>query len=104
MVTIITDINPITLEAQTYSLQDINLIPTEISSSKFDPSKNYIEYTILSPNQSFQITDQNFTDLGIINDPSPSNTSIIYSVDLNPEQDLISRGFTNGEYNVIYTF
>ena len=104
MATIITDINPTTLEAQTYSLQDVNLIPTEVSSSKFDPFKNYIEYTILSPDQSFQITDQNFTNFSIINDPSPSNTSIVYSVDLNPEQDLTSRGFTNGEYNVIYTF
>jgi hypothetical protein len=104
MAAILTDIDPITLEVQHYSYQDTNLIPTEVSFSKFDPSKNYIEYTILSPNQSFQITDQNFTDFKIINDPSPAGTDVIYSIDINPESDLTSRGFTNGEYNVVYNF
>ena len=104
MAAIIINIDPRTLEVQNYSAQDVNLISTEVTSSQFDPHKNYIEYTISSTNQSFQITDQDFINYKIINDPSPSNTSIVYSVDLNPEQDLLLRGFSNGEYNTIYSF
>jgi len=104
MAAIITNIDPTTLEVQNYSLQDINLIPVEETPSQFDPSQNYVEYTILSPDQSFQITDQNFINYRIINDPSPSNSSVVYSVDIEPEQDLIARGFTNGEYNAVYNF
>ena len=104
MATIITNIDPNTLEAQNYSNQDINLIPIEEVSSQFDPFNNYVEYTIISTDGSFQITDQNFLDYKIINDYSPTNTSVVYSVDINPENDLINKGFTNGEYNTIYNF
>ena len=104
MATIITNIDPTTLEVQNYSLQDINLIPIEETPSQFDPFSNYVEYTILSTNQSFQVTDQNFINFKIINDYSPSDSSVVYSVDLDPERDLRDKGFTNGEYNVIYNF
>lgn len=104
MATIITNIDPNTLEAQNYSNQDINLIPLEEISSQFDPFSNYVEYTIISTDGSFQITDQNFIDYKIINDYSPTDASVVYSVDINPENDLITKGFTNGEYNVIYNF
>ena len=67
MATIITNIDPNTLEAQNYSNQDINLIPLEEISSQFDPFSNYVEYTIISTDGSFQITDQNFIDYKIIN-------------------------------------
>jgi len=104
MATIITNIDPNTLETQNYSNQDINLIPLEEISSQFDPFSNYVEYTIISTDGSFQITDQNFIDYKIINDYSPTNASVVYSVDINPENDLTAKGFTNGEYNVIYNF
>jgi hypothetical protein len=104
MATIITNIDPNTLETQNYSNQDINLIPLEEISSQFDPFSNYVEYTIISTDGSFQITDQNFLDYKIINDYSPTNASVVYSVDINPENDLTAKGFTNGEYNVIYNF
>ena len=65
---------------------------------------NYVEYTIISTNGSYQVTEQNFLDYKIINDYSPTNTSLVYSVDIDPENDLTSRGFTNGDYNVIYNF
>jgi len=104
MAAIITNIDPNTLEIQNYSPQDINLIPTEEIFSQFDPFDNYIEYTIKSSDGIFQITEQNFRDYKIINDYSPAGSSLVYSVDLDPEVNLTSRGFTNGEYNVIYNF
>ena len=104
MAVTISNIDPIFLENQTYSFQDLGLIPVEITSSIFDPTKNYIEYTIIANNGTFEITNQNFIDYRIINDPSPSNTSVIFSVDINPEQDLRNQGFVEGEYNTIYRF
>jgi len=104
MAAIINNIDPTTLEIQNYSSQDTNLIPSDILASQFDSSLNYIEYTIASANQLFQVTDQNFTDYSIINDTSPQGSQVIYNIDINPEENLRSRGFTNGEYNVIYNF
>jgi len=104
MAVTINNIDPNTLEIQNYLPQDTNLIPSNIISSQFNPSLNYIEYTIASSNQLFQVTDQIFTDYSIINDTSPQGTQVIYNIDINPEENLRSRGFTNGEYNVIYNF
>jgi hypothetical protein len=104
MAVTVSNIDPVFLENQTYSFQDRGLIPIEVTNSIFNPDKNYIEYTIVANNGSFQITNQDFINYKIINDPSPSNTSIVYSVDLNPEQDLRDQGFVEGEYNTIYRF
>jgi len=103
MATIINNIDPITLELQTYSSQDISVLSPEIISSIFDPSKgDYVEFTILSPNQEFQITDQNLENISITSTDASNGAS--FNVDLNPEKELRTRGFTNGEYNVIYSF
>jgi len=104
MAVTVSNINPSFLERQTYSSKDLNLIPVEVTNSIFDPSRNYIEYTIVSTNGSFQITNQNFTNYKIINDPSPSDSSVVFSIDINPEQDLKTQGFVNGEYNTVYRF
>jgi hypothetical protein len=104
MATIITNIDPTTLEVQNYSPQDINLIPIEETPSQFNPFENYVEYTIQSIDQSFQVTDQNFIDFKVINDYSPTNSPVIYSVNFDPEINLLDRGFSNGEYNTIYNF
>ena len=104
MATIITSIDPITLETQIYSPQDISLIPIESTPSNFTPSVNYIEYSIISSNKSFQITEYDFTNFQVINNSSPAGSSLIYDINLDPEQDLRTRGFTNGDYNVIYNF
>jgi hypothetical protein len=104
MAVTVSNINPSFLERQTYSSKDLNLIPVEVTNSIFDPSRNYIEYTIVSTNGSFQITNQNFTNYKIINDPSPSDSSVVFSIDINPEQDLKTQGFVDGEYNTVYRF
>ena len=97
MAVVITNIDPTTLKAQTYSPQDISLIPAADVSSNFVPSANYIEYSIISSNGSFQVTEYDFTDFKIINDTSPAGSALVYNVDLNPENDLKTRGFNNGD-------
>jgi len=103
MATIINSINPVTLEIQTYSQQDISILSPEVVNSVFDFSRgDYVEFTILSPNRDFQITDQNLENISITS--TDANNGAVFNVNLNPEKDLRDKGFTNGEYNVIYNF
>jgi hypothetical protein len=103
MATLITSIDPITLETQTYSSQDVSVLSPETINSIFDPSKgDYVEFTILSPNQEFQITDQNLENISITS--TDASDGVTFNVNLDPEKELRTRGFTNGEYNVIYNF
>lgn len=103
MAAIVNEINPVTFEIQTYSSQDVTAMSPEVINSVFDPNKgSYIEYTILSPDNSFQITDQNLEDITITS--TEAGTGAVFNIDLDPERDLKNRGFINGEYNVIYKF
>ena len=103
MAAIVNEINPITFEIQTYSSQDVTAMSPEVINPVFDPSKgSYVEYTILSPDNSFQITDQNLENIIITN--NDAGTGVVFNIDLDPERDLKNKGFINGEYNVIYKF
>lgn len=102
MATIITPIDPITLESQAYSSQDIGALSPETISPIFDPSIDYIEYTVSSPDESFQITDQNLE--GFIISNAAADTGVAFSVDLDPEKDLRNKGFNNGSYITLYKF
>jgi hypothetical protein len=103
MATLINEIDPITFETQNYSPQDISAMSPEIVNSVFDPSKgDYVEYTIISPDNSFQVTDQNLENI-IITSTDASN-GVVFNINLDPEKDLKNKGFTNGEYNVVYNF
>jgi len=103
MAALINEINPITLKTQTYSPQDVTAMSSEVVNPVFDPSKgDYVEYTILSPDNSFQITDQNFENITITSTNASNGT--VFNINLDPEKDLKNKGFINGEYNVIYKF
>ena len=103
MAILINEIDPITFELQTYSSQDVSAMSSEVINPVFDPSKgSYIEYTILSPDNSFQITDQNLENITITS--TEAGAGVVFNIDLDPERDLKNKGFINGEYNVIYKF
>jgi len=103
MATLVTNIDPTTLEIQTYSPQDISVLSPEVINPIFDPSKgDYVEYTIVSPNRDFQITEQDLTNITVTSNNAADGA--VFSINLNPEKDLRDKGFSNGEYNVIYNF
>ena len=103
MAAIVNEINPITFELQTYSSQDVTAMSPEVVSSIFDPSRgSYVEYTILSPDNSFQITDQNLESITITS--TDAGNGAVFNINLDPEKDLRDKGFINGEYNVVYSF
>jgi len=104
MASIITSIDPLNLEAQVYSSQDTNLISSQIVPSQFDPTKNYIEYNIFSSDGSFSLSYSNYLAFSVDQNTAPSSASVLYDINIDPERDLTTRGFSEGEWNTIYRF
>jgi hypothetical protein len=105
MAAIVNIINPQTFEIQTYNSQDLESIPSEVVDSAWgnDGSKGeYAECTILSPDRSFQVTDQNYSEA--LGSSFVSSDGVAYNVNIDPERVLRNKGFTGGEYNIIFRF
>jgi hypothetical protein len=86
-----------------YSSQDERLIsPTQVEAT-FNPSTDYIEYVISTPNNSFQTVDYNYSAYSFpINGTVISND--ISSIEIDPTADINSRGISSGDYNTYYNF
>ena len=86
-----------------YSSQDEALIQSSQIEAIFDPSLDYIEYVISTPNNSFQSVDTNYNRFSF-----PTNGTVtsnqINSIEINPSSDISAKGFNSGEYNVYYNF
>ena len=91
----INSINPITFEYQTYSIEDNSLIFNTNVDTVFDPTLDIIEYFVYDLNN--QIVYSNVTGY-------PGYTINDKNVVLDPERDLVSQGFTIGQYNTVYNF
>jgi hypothetical protein len=91
----INSINPITFEYQTYSVEDSSLIFSTTIDATFNPTLDIVEYFIYDLNG--QIVYSNVTGY-------PGYTINDKSVVLDPERDLVSQGFTIGQYNTVYNF
>ncbi len=98
MATIVTQI-PATTD---YTISDEVLLNPSITQSSFDPSQNYIEYTIETPDKSFVATDYNYNNYSFPNDGVTSN--YISDIIINPNNDIISLGYNSGEFNTYYNF
>jgi len=91
----IQSIDPITFELQTYSLEDTSLILSNNISTQFNTETDYLEYFIYDLNQNILI--ENITGY-------PNFTLLDNQVTIDPETDLKSFGFTEGQYNTVYNF
>ena len=91
----IQNIDPITFELQTYSPEDISLIASNDISTQFNPETDYLEYFIYDLNRNILI--ENITGY-------PNFTLLDNQVVIDPEADLRSFGFTEGQYNTAYNF
>jgi hypothetical protein len=99
----ITQLDPNTLNTQTYESQDINLIPSfEVDTTFTD--KNRIEFFIYDLDQSLIFSELNYTQYSIFNDGQSSLTNNISQITLDPTKDLENLGFTQGEYITYYNF
>jgi hypothetical protein len=86
-----------------YLPQDEALIQSSQIEATFDPSLDYIEYVISTPNNSFQSVDTNYNRFSF-----PTNGTVtsnqINSIEIDPSSDISAKGFNSGEYNVYYNF
>ena len=92
-------VDPTTFELEEYSVADENLISSVEIGTLFNPSTDYIEYFIYNPNNG-----------GLVFPPSevsPNYTDYTLEdniLSINPESDLNSRGYLEGNYNTFYNF
>jgi len=98
MATIVTQI----VAPTTYDITDELLLNPSISQSIFNPSIDYIEYSIATPNNSFSTTLYNYNRYSFPTDNVTSNG--ISDIQINPESDLTNQGFNSGEYITTYNF
>ena len=92
------------LTTQTYTGQDTNLISTfDISASL--SSSSYIEYFTYDLNQNILSSNYNYTQYTVINDgQSAGSDNTLSSININPEQSLLTDGFDQGSYITYYNF
>ena len=91
----IQQLNPTTFELQEYSIQDVSLIPITDTFDVFDTTTDHIEYFIFDLNNNLLYSN-------VIGYP---NFSLIdNNIVINPENNLKSQGYTEGNYNTLYNF
>ena len=91
----IQQLNPTTFELQEYSVQDISLIPITDTFDTFDPTVDHIEYFIFDLNGNTLYSNVvGYPNFSLINN----------NVVIDPENDLKSQGYTEGNYNTLYNF
>jgi hypothetical protein len=91
----ITPLNPTTFEYQEYSTEDNSLITSLEIETSFTPGVDIIEYFIYDLNGDIIFEDVN----------GYGGYSLIDNVlTLDPQADLITQGYTEGQYNTVYNF
>jgi len=91
----IQNINPQTFELQEYSQQDTSLISTTTTFDTWDSTVDHIEYFIYDLNGN--ILFDNVAGY-------PQYSLIDNNLVIDPENDLKSQGFLEGNYNTLYNF
>lgn len=91
----IQQINPQTFELQEYSGQDVSLIPGTSVFDNWDPTVDHIEYFIYDLNKNILFEDvAGYPQYSLLNN----------NLFIDPENDLKSQGFLEGNYNTLYNF
>jgi len=92
----IQNVDPNTLQLQNYSPEDESLISNFIEQDiVFTPQEDYIEYFILDLNQNILFSN-------VIGYPNYKLRDNLVTID--PQTDLESQGYTEGQYYTIYNF
>jgi hypothetical protein len=88
-------LNPITFEFQDYSISDTSLITSIEIENTFDPSIDHIEYFVYDLNGNILTSNTTgYTGYRLLD-----NVLNIY-----PDIDLTTQGYTEGQYNTLYNF
>ena len=100
----ITQINPDKFSIQDYTFEDYDIVPNFEVTSLYKPETGHIEFFIYDVNGNLLDEDYNFSTYSFTEDPSITNLGGYSTINLDPEQSLIDKGFDVGQYNVVYNF
>ena len=100
----IINIDPNTLQPQTFSQVDGEIIPNFTVNSLFNPQTDNIEFFIYDADSNILTSDYNFTGWTINSDSSTTNPGELEVIVLDPLNDAINAGYDLGEINLIYNF
>jgi hypothetical protein len=85
-------LDPNTLDYQTYSPSDENLISNAENEILFNPNSNLVEYLVLDLNKNILLYEPFYVKYSIIND----------KLNIDPQSNLEEEGFTEGQYITKY--
>ena len=80
---------------ENYAEQDLNLIPSFDIASEFNPQTDVVEFSIYNEQNIIEYINYNYDGYSITQ---------VGSVSIDPPQDLIKQGFTQGNYTTVYNF
>ena len=87
---------------QNYEQKDIILLnPIEIN-KEFGKDNDIIEFHIISPNNTILESNYNYTNYN--NRNNIDNSNLFDTIEINPENDLLSYGYNKGQFDVLYNF
>jgi hypothetical protein len=88
-------LDAVTFELQTYTLDDINLIPIIDTFGDFDPTIDHIEYFIYDLNNNILFSNViGYSQFSLLDN----------NLFIDPENNLKTQGYTEGNYNTLYNF
>ncbi|CAB4138608.1 hypothetical protein UFOVP331_168 [uncultured Caudovirales phage] len=91
----IQSLDAVTFELQTYTLNDINLIPIIDTFGNFDSTTDHIEYFIYDLNDNILFSNViGYSQFSLLNN----------NLFIDPEANLKDQGYTEGNYNTLYNF
>jgi len=101
-------VDPITLELQTYTLQDEALINSSLVDGRFGEPNDYVEYFVFSlqKNLLYPVDTPaiSFTDFTVTDDPNLQNKGYYSTINIDPVLDAAEYGFDVGEFITVYNF
>lgn len=98
----IQNIDPSIYINQEYNSDDINLLKSININKEFGRENDTIEMHIISPSGDILLSNYNYTSYRSIN--NVNNTSLFNNIELDPEKDILSYGYSRGQFDIIYNF
>ena len=90
--------------SQTYKTQDANLI-SSFSVGTFLSASSYIESFIYDNNKNILASDYNFAQYTVLADgQSAGSENTVSTIQLDPEEILVTEGYSQGVYNTYFNF
>jgi hypothetical protein len=80
---------------ENYTEQDLKLIPSFDIASEFDSQTDVVEFSVYNEQNIIEYINYNYDEYSITQ---------VGSISIDPSQDLIKQGFTQGNYTTVYNF